>query len=313
MRFIVLLLPLLACGTRAAGPGAGIWESAPPLVHARSAHAVVQGGNALFALAGSGAGGAPVLEVERFDGSEWRIVTRLPGSGLNAPAAAVLAGRIYVIGGFNGVSNVPTDEVLVYDIAAGDWSTAAPLPAPRGGHAAVVLAGRIHVFGGGNDRSTIADHTMYDPVADRWTDLAPLPFPRGSPAGAVLDGRVYAIGGRSGSSDFGDVDVYDPATGRWNALPGIEPMGTAGAVAYRGTIFLFGGESQARRESVGTVLRLDPAVGAWRPVEPMPTARNYARAVLLGDHVYTVGGNPSGPASHNAAGSAIFERYFVPR
>ena len=134
------------------------------------------------------------IEVQRFDGKEWRDETRLLGEGLNAPAAVAIGNRIYVIGGFNTVTNVPSSDVLVYDIETRSWSTAAPLPAPRGGHAAAVLNGRIHVIGGGNSRSTLADHSEYDPAADKWTERAPLSRSKGSPAAVAFDGKLYAIG-----------------------------------------------------------------------------------------------------------------------
>src|SRR5512140_2496069 len=114
----------------------GSWSKAPPLLAARSAHAVVAAGDAVYALGGSGAGGTP-LEVERFDGKRWRVAATLPGDGLNAPAAVALGGRIYLIGGFAGTTNLPVDSVQVFDPASETWSSAAPLPAPRGGHAAV--------------------------------------------------------------------------------------------------------------------------------------------------------------------------------
>jgi N-acetylneuraminic acid mutarotase len=82
--------------------------------------------------------------------------TRLP-EGLNAPAAVAIGSRIYLIGGFSGVSNLPTEKVRVYDTRTKQWSEAAPLPAPRGGHAAVAHEGRIHVFGGGNSAVVFED------------------------------------------------------------------------------------------------------------------------------------------------------------
>src|SRR5436305_1855131 len=124
------------------------WHDAPPMLHARSAHAVVSSGDAIYAIGGTGTGGQPVLEVERFDGSRWRDETRLPGDGLNAPAAAVIGRRIYVIGGFKTTTNVPSSDVLVYDVDSRTWSDAPPLAEPRGGHAAAVLDGRVHVIGG---------------------------------------------------------------------------------------------------------------------------------------------------------------------
>jgi N-acetylneuraminic acid mutarotase len=258
--------------------------------HARAAHAVVSDGTAIYALSGTGTGGTPVLVIERFDGKSWRDAGTIPGRGLNAPAAVALNGRIYLLGGFGTDTNVPGDGVLVYDTTAKTWSHAAPLPAPRGGHAAVVIAGKIHVLGGGNSKSTITDHDVYDPATNAWTTLAPLPRAEGSPAAVAFGDKLYLIGGRSGLSDFGAVDIYDPATNTWSAGPPIDPRGTAGAVVYCGAIYVFGGESQAKHQSLGEVFRLAPAV-------------------ILDNAVYVVGGSPTPEASHASVGSAIVERF----
>lgn len=287
----------------------GVWEPAPPLINARSAHALVSTGDAIYVIGGTGAGGAPVLAVERFDGKKWVVETALPGSGLNAPAAAVIGKRIYVVGGFNTTTNIPSSDVLVYDIARRNWSKAAPLPAPRGGHAAVVMHGKIHVIGGGNSLSTLADHSEYDPSTNRWTERAPLLRSKGSPAAAVLNGKLYSIGGRSGPADFGDVDVYDEAADRWTALAPIEPRGTAGAVVYCNSIFLFGGESQAKAATLGDVLRFGTSDKTWKADADMPTPRNFARAVLFKNEVYVVGGNHSVGMSHSSSGSTTVERF----
>jgi N-acetylneuraminic acid mutarotase len=264
-------------------------------------------------LAGSGAGARPVLEVVRFDGVAWATVTELPGNGLNAPASVFLDGRIVVVGGFDGVSNVPTADVRAYDVASDGWEPLAPLPAPRGGHGIAVLDGKIHVLGGGNSRSTIADHSVYDPATDAWGERAPLPRPEGSPAVVAFGGRLWAIGGRSGRADYGDVDVWDPTTDAWKAGPAIEPRGTAGAVVYQDAIFLFGGESQELEACLDEVLRLDADASEWKAVAALPTPRNYARAVVLDDAVFVVGGSPLPGASHAAEGSTTVERFELAR
>lgn len=287
----------------------GVWSNAPPMLNARAAHAVVAGPDAIYALAGTGARGRPVLDVERFDGTRWSVETTLPATGLNATAAAFVGDRIYVIGGFETSTNVPVARVHAYDVRTKTWSTASPLPRPRGGHAAVVLNGRIHVLGGGNSESTIADHTVYDPQRDAWTDLAPLPRAEGSPAGVVHAGSIHAIGGRSGPSDFGDVYVFDAARNVWSRGPAIDPRGTAGAVDYCGEIHLFGGESQARAASLATAERLDDKLQRWIALPSMPTARNFARAVTFKGAVLVVGGSPDAGNSHGSSGSAVVERY----
>ena len=296
----------------AAGP-VGTWTKQPPMHGARAAHAVVVADGAIFALAGTSALGAPVTSVERFDGRRWSSESRLPvEGGLNAPAAAALGDRIYVVGGFTGTGNVPAADVHVYDLDTRTWSRAAPLPAPRGGHAAVVLGGLIHVLGGGNSVETLAIHSVYDPATDRWSNLAPLRRAKGSPAAVVLRGRIYAIGGRSGTSDFGDVEIYDPKANRWSRGPSIPPRGTAGAAVYGTSIYVVGGESQSAGRVLRDALRLRSGSGRWERIAPMPTARAYARAVTFRNAVWVVGGSRVTASSHGAAGTAVVERLTVP-
>jgi N-acetylneuraminic acid mutarotase len=192
------------------------------------------------------------------------------------------------------------------------WSTASPFPNPRGGYAAVVLDDKIHVFGGGNSVSTLADHSEYDPTTNTWRELSPRPRAEGSPAAVVIAGKIYVMGGRSGCSDFGDVYVYDPETDTWSTGPSIEPRGTAGAVAYCGGIYLFGGESQAERKNLESVLRLDLERNVWETVTAMPTARKFARAVLFMDSIYIVGGSTVLANSHSPIGTGSVERFTQP-
>jgi N-acetylneuraminic acid mutarotase len=285
----------------------GSWHAAPPLREPRAAHAVVATRAGIYVLGGS----SGTTDVERFDGTRWQVVTHLPHGGLNAPAAVARGGRIWVLGGFEQQTNLPTDRVEIYDPRANRWHDGPPLPAPRGGAAAAILAGTIHLFGGGNSQSTLADHAVYDPRSGRWTSAAPLPRAEGSPAAAVLGGRLYAIGGRSGPDDFGDVFVYDAAHDRWADGPPIPPRGTAGAVAYHGAIYLFGGESQATGSVLGDVFRLTGGATAWRRIAALPAPRNYARSVVFRRAIYVVGGGTAAGASHSAAGSRRVDR-FVP-
>lgn len=290
----------------------GTWSEAPSMLTAHSAHAVAASDTAIYALAGTDENGKPALNVESFDGTEWKVETTLPGEGLNAPTASIVGNKLYVIGGFKAVSNHPTDEVQVYDLQRHEWSMASPLPNPRGGHVAVVLANKIHLFGGGNSVSTLADHSEYDPATNTWRELSPLPRSEGSPAAAVVDGEIYVIGGRSGYSDFGDVYIYDPASDFWSTGPSIEPRGTAGAVLYCGGIYLFGGESQSKRKNLDEVFRLDLEKNAWETVTPMPDARKFVRAVVFMDSVYIVGGSTQLASSHSPTGTASVQQFTQP-
>jgi N-acetylneuraminic acid mutarotase len=290
----------------------GTWRREPDMISGRAAHAVVATTDAIYAFAGTGGDGRPVLVVERFDGTRWNREAALPGEGINAPAAAVFGDTIYLIGGFGTTTNRPTTSVLRYNVRERRWSQAAPLPAPRGGHAATVLNGRIHVIGGGNSVSTIDDHTVYDPKTNTWSERARPPRSLGSPAGVVFDGKIYSIGGRSGPNDFGDVSIYDEAADAWTPGPPIEPRGTAGAAVLGGALYVFGGESQARKMVLDGVLRLDGTANAWTAPPAMPTARNYARAVVFKGAVYIVGGSTMYGAGHSSHGSSVVESFHPP-
>lgn len=312
--FCLLSLPVVATAVVAAGQPAatGSWTKVADMPTPRAAHAAAAASDAIYVLGGTGGQGTPVLAVDRFDGRGWTTEGNIPGEGLNAPAAAVVGEALYLIGGFGTTTNRPVATVHRYDLRTKTWSEAAPLAAPRGGHAATVLDGRIHVIGGGNSQSTIDDHSVYDPKTNSWSERARLPRRMGSPAAAVLGGRLYSVGGRSGPGDFGDVHVYDPKADAWTPGPSIDPRGTGGAAVIGASIYYFGGESQARSVVLADVLRLDRGATSWVNDAPMLTARNFARTVLFRGAVYVIGGSTQYGSSHASRGSATVER-FSPR
>jgi len=281
---------------------AATWGTAPRLPVPRSAHAVVVAGGKIYVLGGPGSN-----RVDAFDGHAWKIATRLPGGIVNAPVAAAVGAKIYVLGGFLASTNSPTDEVWIFDTIAHHWSAGPSLPAPRGGAGAVVLNGHIHVLGGGNSESTLALHSVLDTSTGTWSEAAPLPRSEGSPAAVVRGGKIYAIGGRSGFSDYGTTYVYDPAVDAWTKGPSIPPRGTAGAAVWRGSIYVFGGESQKTGTVLDDVFRLGPNASVWRRVGRMPIARNYARAVVYNRRIYVVGGSRTAGDVHATTGSRIVE------
>ena len=214
-----------------------------------------------------------------------------------------------MIRGFGTTANVPTADVLVYDLATRSWGEAAPLPAPRGGHAAVVLDGRIHVVGGGNE----ARRSRSTPSTTRQGTAGPrLSRCRARRKPGRGRARRGALGDRRAErpEDYGDVHVYDPAADAWSPGPPIPPRGTHGAAAHGGAIYVFGGESQARGTVLAGVLRLDREQEAWVQVRPgLPTARAYARAVPFANGILVVGGSTEAGASHASSGSAIVEQF----
>ncbi len=141
-----------------------------------------------------------------------------PRSGLGA---AVLEGRVHVVGGFSEAaltgSPAATSSMLAYRLD--DWSAQtpdgtplAPLNTPRHSFGSAVLDGKWIVAGGMDSQGKILDSVeAYDPATNTWTTLTPMPKARVHLALASLNGRLFAIGGFDAQGKaLRSVDVYRP-------------------------------------------------------------------------------------------------------
>lgn len=298
-------LTLLTVGLLAgAWAGASSWEPLPELNTARQEIASVWFEDALYAIGGFDAGAGTLASVERWRPGDaaWEAVAPL-AVAVNHPAAAVVGGRLVVVGGYRGpgLGNA-TDAVQVYDPAADAWSLAAPMPQARGGLAAAVVDGLLYAVGGARDGVSVAEVSAYDPEADAWQARPPMPTPRDHLGVAELDGRLHVLGGRIGGDHVhGHADpfvlptheVYDPATEAWTTAADM-PTGRSGhAVAVLdGCLYALGGEGNpARRDGMfDEVERYLAADGRWETLAPMPLPRHGMGAVALDDRIYLPAG-----------------------
>jgi N-acetylneuraminic acid mutarotase len=247
----------------------------------------------VYVIGGFGRTGQPMATVEAYDPAtnEWQLKTPLP-EATHHPAAAVVNGRLFVIGGYTGgaVGGTAVPTVYEYDPARNAWVTRAPLPTPRGALAAVVLAGRIHALGGSGEGNTGA-HEVYDVASNRWSSANPMPTPRDHLTAVAYQGRVWAIGGRASfmGKQFDNVEIYDPTTNSWQTGTPL-PTGRGGlaAAVVGDRIFVFGGEAPLRIFNATEMY--EPAGNRWISKAPMPTPRHGIGAAVIGDRIYLPGG-----------------------
>ena len=172
----------------------------------------------------------------------WKALAPMP-SKRGAAVAAVVGGKIYVIGGAalhpgsKETSLHPArphravDTNEVYDPATNTWEKRQTMPTARN-HAAIgVVNNKIYVIGGrlGAAFITKAVNTgiveEYDPASDQWGVMkASLPNARSAAAYGTYKGKIYVAGGeeRSGGPwqrTFRAVEAYDPVTNTWSLLP----------------------------------------------------------------------------------------------
>ncbi len=112
--------------------------------------------------------------------------------------AAVVDGRIHVIGGRTVTIASIIGAHEAFDPASRTWQSLSPLPTPRAGFASAVLGGRILVMGGegsGFAGGVFSVVEEYDPATDTWRRLSPMTTPRHSTQAGVIDDVVYVAAG----------------------------------------------------------------------------------------------------------------------
>jgi N-acetylneuraminic acid mutarotase len=218
----------------------------------------------------------------------------MPGSRRFAVAAAVVDGKVYVMGGLGGGS-----EVLVYGPATDTWAEKASMLQAMVYASASVVDGKIYVMGGA---PSIADSTHalvqeYDPAADTWTEKASLPTPREALSSAAVDGRIYAIGGSQWDVTtnrglvVSSVEMYDPATDTWTpraSLP--SPRSYTAAATLDGKVYVLGGSTGVGKGITSSILMYDPATDTWTEKSPMPGHRVWSAAAVHDGRIYVFGG-----------------------
>lgn len=201
-------------------PIANRWEPAAPMPQVQGDAASAAFGGALYVF-GGGVDGPAVASAWSFRRGSW---SPLPQMALPEPrrsaGAAVLDGRIYVLGGFAGTWTefFPAASTFWAIEAGGSWRTLAPVPAPaRFGSAVAAVGDRIFVAGGCTPENggvrNLDEILSYDPHIDRWSVAGRLPAACRAASGAAVGDRLVVIGGYTDRFESRIVN-FDPETGR---------------------------------------------------------------------------------------------------
>ncbi len=232
----------------------------------------------------------------------WRKAALAPGARTEV-TAAVVAGKIYVIGGFaplrfgNLLRLSVTDAVEVYDPVKDLWKRAASLPKALHHAAAVSVDQRLYLIGGFKPGLTsvwnpVATVYEYLPAKNRWIEHRPMPTARGALAVAVIHGKIIAIGGFDGDKSLGTVEIYDPVTDRWHRATSLNvPRDHLAAASLHGMAYAIGGRVDLDyHRNLAVTEVFDPATGRWREVQPLPTPRSGIAAAVMSGMIFVVGG-----------------------
>lgn len=219
------------------------------------------------AVAGGSTGSQPTSAAEVYTPStnSWASLPDMPTPRQNLRAAAGDDGRIYVMGGDQFPATTGAlNTVEIYAPQTNIWTTAAPMPTARSGHAVLSVGGTLYAIGGDFEGTMDA----YDPATNTWTRRAPLMTPRRLFAAAVgHDGRIYVMGGyRMGTGSEANpvgmtsAEAYTPASNSWTSV-GDMPTGRfslAAATGGDGRIYAIGGRVRFTMTGLATVEIFQP-------------------------------------------------------
>src|SRR3569623_1966719 len=287
------------------------------LVTARSGAATVALGGYVYAIGGAIASG-PLATVERAkiqsDGSLATFATVSGvtlGTARSDAASAVVGDSLFIVGGTGTSGKRASIEAAVIDPDSSlEAFTASSqmLATPRAGAGTITTAGSLYVLGGDTSAGATASVEASAIAGDGTLGAFSTPsgvtlkVPRAYFAAAVVGTSVFAIGGTpTGGTDTKLTDRAAIASagtlGNFATLAGapatLARHGAALAVA-RDPVFVLGG--LAGTTAVATVehsgIATHGMLGAFATLssEPLPAARAYGASVLLGDHLYLIGG-----------------------
>ena len=249
-------------------------------------------------------GGSATEDAPRADtpigGGGWVSGTPVARGAVQETVAVGVAGKIYVIGGFDGAGAV-LSNVQIYDTATSAWSDGPALPRAVHHANAATDGTTIYVLGAltGTNFLTIGDAWKLNPATDtQWTPVASMMTgrERGAAVTGMIDGKIYLAGGLRNLAASAFTDVYDPSTNMWAPLGDLPATRDHACGAAIGSSLVFaGGRTVQTNSPRPDVWSYDPSANMWMSRAPMPTGRGGMGCGAIGGKLYTAGGegNPA--------------------
>ena len=168
----------------------------------------------LFSIAGFD-GSRRLSSVEKYNprSKKWTLLNsiNLPRSDATS---VVIAGKIYVIGGYAGDS---LNSCEVYDPHTDTWQFIEPMNSKRSGASAIAIPSQncIMVIGGYNGTERMNTTEFYDLTAHKWNYGESMSKSRSNAACCLLGNEIFVMGGYTGIDTVTETEKYDIVTRTW--------------------------------------------------------------------------------------------------
>ena len=177
--------------------------------------------------------------------------------------------KVYVMGGFDGITFSEQTNNWIYDPVADSWdsSTALPIPVGIGGAGYSIVGQNVYLQGHWNGGLGSTDNYRYDIVANTWTPMAPVPVNIYRPASGSIGTNTYLVGG-------GDPFVAPGKAQKGPKRPEVAPHPSANAPAT----------------SFNTTWVYDTLGDSWSAGPNTNVAHSFTGGTAIGTHFIVVTG-----------------------
>ncbi|KAA0719454.1 Kelch-like protein 6 [Triplophysa tibetana] len=165
---------------------------------------------------------------------------------------AVLGGKVYVLGGFDGIHRL--NSVEAYDPFHNNWTEAAPLMLSVSSFSAASYDKMIFVIGGGpNGKLATNNMQCFDSKLNKWNLKCPMPTEAKCTNAVTFKDDIYVVGGAMKA-----LYSYSPLEDSWTLITHLRcERASCGIAACNNKIFITGGRDD-KNEVIATVLCWDP-------------------------------------------------------
>ncbi|KAL2097896.1 hypothetical protein ACEWY4_007103 [Coilia grayii] len=165
---------------------------------------------------------------------------------------AVVGGKVYVLGGFDGVQRLKSVEA--YDPFHNCWTETAPLTLCVSSFSAASYEKCIFVIGGGPNGKLATDSMQcFNSSTNEWSLKSPMPVEAKCTNAVTLKDFIYVVGGAMKA-----LYAYSPREDSWSLMTTLTcERASCGIAACNNKLFITGGRDD-KNEVIATVLCWDP-------------------------------------------------------
>ncbi|KAM3607881.1 uncharacterized protein V6R79_015644 [Siganus canaliculatus] len=187
---------------------------------------------------------------------------------------AVHEGKVYTLGGFDGVQRLTSVEA--YDPFHNRWTQVTPLAIGVSSFAAASFDRWIYVIGGGPNGKLATDQVQcWEPGTDCWELRAPIPIETKCTNAVTFRNCIYIVGGAMHA-----MYCYSPLSDSWSLVTRLGERASCAIAACNNKLFITGGRDN-KNQVISTVMCWDVGRGVLTEECVLPMGVSHHGSVTL--------------------------------